>query len=176
MEVNVLDVAAATLVEAVIVGIGANELPSMQEGWHFNFAKQLKGLKNCTTYALKIADSEALEGCMAFQLQPQGGTEPLLPFMPLLEVAPHNFGQSKRYNYVAGCLLAYAYLLSSKFGQHYNKDILAFEVGEKNPAHEIRLMSLYCQKYGAKRWEDSNLLFITKEAGNKLIEKYLVRS
>lgn len=176
MEVNVLDMAAATLVDAVIVEIGANELPSMQEGWHFNFAKQLKGLKNCATYALKITDSEVLEGCMAFQLQPQEASEPLLPFMPLLEVAPHNFGQTKRYNYVAGCLLAYAYLLSSKFGQQYNKGILAFEVGEKNPAHEIRLMVLYCQKYGAKRWGDSNLLFITKEAGNELIEKYLVRS
>lgn len=176
MEVNILEVATGAWVEAVILEINTAALPSMQEGWHFNFAKQLQGLKNCSTYGLFLVGEEQLQGCLAFQLQPQGDAEPALPFMPLLEVAPHNFGKKKTYKQVAGCLLAYAYVLSSTMGQAYNKGVLAFEVGEKNPAHEIRLMSLYCQKYGAKRWGDSNLLFITKEAGKKLIETYLVHS
>lgn len=176
MEVNILEVATGAWVEAVITTIATPALPSMQEGWHFNFARELRGLKNCSTYGLTIKGEEQLQGCMAFQLQPQGATEPALPFMPLLEVAPHNFGKNKAYQLVAGCLLAYAYVLSSQKGQAYNQGILAFEVGEKNPAHEIRLMSLYCQKYGAKRWGESNLLFITKEAGKQLIETYLVHS
>lgn len=176
MQVNVLEVATGVLVEAIIVEIGADELPSMQEGWHFNFAKELQGLKNCSCYALKVMGDNRIEGCVSFQLKTQSPTEPSLPFMPLLEVAPHNFGSNKIYQHVAGCLIAYAYLLSSRLGERYNKGVLTFEVSEKNIVHERKLMAVYSQKYGVRHWTESSTMLITRDAGEVLLAKYLTNS
>ena len=52
------------------------------------------------------------------------------------------------------------------------KGWLAFDVMEQNKEDEIKLMALYCQKYGALKWEETTMV-ISPEVGEQLIGKLL---
>lgn len=92
--------------------------------------------------------------------------------MAYVEIAPHNKGKAKRYDHVAGCLIAYACRLSFLHGIEHFKGWLAFDVMEESKEDEIKLMTLYCKKYGALQWKDTTMV-ISPEVGEKLIEKFL---
>ncbi len=176
MQVFITERETGALVNAIITTITIEELPSMQEGWYFNFAKQVRLLKGWSSYALKLENSAGIQGCLIFQLRPSpNNAAPAACYMPFIEVAPHNYGASKQYERVAGCLIAYAYWLSLELGETYNKGILFFEVGEEDPANEEKLIALYEQKYYARRWSN-NLLFIDTVGGKALLETYLWNS
>jgi hypothetical protein len=93
--------------------------------------------------------------------------------MSYVEISPHNQGKSKQYNLVAECLIAFACRLSFIHGSGTFKGWLAFNVLEEKKENEIRLMTLYCQKYGALRLGKSSTLVIPPEAGEKLIDIFL---
>ena len=57
--------------------------------------------------------------------------------MALLEVAPHNKGNQKKYDRVAGCLIAFAYRQSVIQGKEHFNDMLFFEVLEEKEADRI---------------------------------------
>lgn len=60
--------------------------------------------------------------------------------MAYIEVAPHNRGIDKKYDLVAGCLIAYACRLSFIHGKDAYKGWLAFDVQEEDPKEEKKLM------------------------------------
>ena len=108
-----------------------------------------------------------IEGCLIFEMR--NGVEPYMAFM---EVAPHNRGQEKVLEHIAGCLIATACRLSEKHGKDHYRGWLTFDVRERQKEDEIKLMAVYCQKYGALRWGETTML-ISPENGEELISKFL---
>ncbi len=141
----------------------------MHEGWQFNFDKELKKLKNATGYLL-ITDEVPLlvEGCMIFQL-----IDKREPYLSMIEVAPHNRNEEKKYDWVAGCLIAYAFMLSVQLGVEEYKAYLQLDVLEEHEENEKKLMEVYSTRYNAKRVGSTTTMVIADEDGEKLVEKYL---
>ncbi len=142
-------------------------LPSITDGWRFNFKSHSKK-KGFQTYILVCEDSPTvIEGCLIFQLRDTVG-----PYMAYVEIAPHNKSKNKRYDKVAGCLIAFACRLSFINGKDHYRGWLAFDVLEEDKKDETKLMALYCQKYGALKWGETTMV-LSPEVGEKLINEYL---
>lgn len=69
-------------------------------------------------------------------------------------------------------MIAYASRLSFIWGQGDFKGWLAFDVLEEDKNDEIKLMAIYCKKYGALKFGETTMV-ISPEAGEKLIENFL---
>ena len=167
MKVKVIRVSDSKVIRGKIIQSSSLTLPSITDGWHFNFRKYSRqaGFK---TYILVCEDThDIIEGCLIFQLK-----ETVEPYMAYIEIAPHNRGKTKRHDQVAGCLIAYACRLSFLHGSSVFKGWLAFDVMEQNKKDEIKLMAVYCKKYGALKFGDTTMV-ISPEAGEKLITEFL---
>jgi hypothetical protein len=142
-----------------------NQLPSINDGWRFNFSKHAKG-NNYETYILTThATPEIIEGCLIINTEVQ-----FQIYMAFVEVAPHNRGNQKKYDKIAGCLIAFA------CRQSFIKDkegYLAFDVLEEKKEDEVKLMKLYSQKYNAVRLYNSTTMIILPEGSEKLINEFL---
>ncbi len=144
------------------------ELPSMQDGWRFNFPKHSK-LRNASTYVISTLETpDIIEGCMIFQMK-----DKIDPYMAFIETAPRHRDSYRKLEGVAGCLIAYACTLSNVLGPGENNGWLTFRVEEKNRVDEIKLMTLYSSKYRAKRLADTTTMFIQPHDGKLLIMEYL---
>ena len=87
--------------------------------------------------------------------------------MDLVEIAPHNIGRkNKRYDYVAGCLIAFACRETFKLENNY-KGFLTFE-------SKTKLIEWYIENYYAKIAMGQKM-YIEPNDGQKLIEEYLNR-
>jgi len=170
VNVKILRVKPSELVNATIRKGQANELPSMQQNWRFNFDKLNKKLPNSTSYVL-VADEEPdeIQGCLIFQMKDKS-----VPYMAYVEVAPNNRTDPKKYKYVAGCLIAFAYKQSLILGKGDYKGLLSFDVQEENTDDQLKLMVMYCRDYKAVR-VDETTMYIMDDAGDELVEKYLKR-
>lgn len=169
MNIKILKVSTGELADASIEGRSL-KMPGLHEGWRFAFNKHIK-LAYANGYVLVTEETpEVIEGCLIFQMK-----DKVIPYMAYVEVAPHNKEQPKRYDHVAGCLIAFAFQQSLIRGKDYFKGLLSFDVQEKKKDDEIKLMSLYSKKYGAVRAGET-LMFIMDDAGHALIEEYLKRS
>jgi hypothetical protein len=171
MKVRILKIKTGEPANASIEGNSTLALPSPphDEGWRFNFAKLSKQLKHASTYVLVTEETpHIIEGCLIFQLQ--NGE---IPYGAYIEVAPHNKGKKKRYAHVAGCLIAFAFQLSLDLGKGDYAGLLYFDVLEEKKEDEVRLMSNYSSRYGAKRVGDTTKMLIADDDGHALIEKYL---
>jgi hypothetical protein len=167
MKVKILKFANSETVTALIKHATGLILLSLGDGWRFNFNKHSKK-RAFQTYVL-VCDStpNIIEGCLTFQLR-----DTVEPYMAYIEVAPHNKGEAKLYDKVAGCLIAYACRLSFINGVEHFKGWLTFDVMEESKQDEIKLMAVYCKKYGALKWGDTTMV-ISPEAGEKLIDTFL---
>ena len=154
-------------VESKIVKPIISTLPSLTDGWRFNFRKHAqKSSFQC--YALVCDESPiVVEGCLIFQLKDASE-----PYMAYLEIAPQNKGADRRFEDVAGCLIAFASRLSFIHGKGHFKGWLAFDVMEQTDEDKLKLMSVYCKKYGALRWGETGMV-IAPEAGERLIDTFL---
>jgi len=171
MTIQIIVLGTNEKADAVIKQGSLAQMPSLQDGWRFDFRKQLKTLKHATAYILVREDSpEVIEGCMIFQL-----VDKMVPYMAFVEVAPHNKGNEKKHDHVAGCLIAYAFQQSLIRGEGDYKGMLHFVVSEQHKEDEVKLMALYSSKYNAKRIGDSNVMVIYDEYGELLIERYLTK-
>lgn len=169
MKVKIIALETGEKVEALIREEKSSEIPSLHENWYFDLAKQLKKLPDATGYILvKEETPNIIEGCMIFQL-----VEKIRPVMAYVEVAPHNKTNAKKHDYVAGCLIAYAYKLSIMKGVGVYAGLLNFRVGEEKKEDEQKLINLYKNKYKAFQLGDTPILEISEEAGEMLIKKYL---
>lgn len=170
MKIKILKVSTDELVGATIIDGKKIQLPSIQDGWRFNFDKHSKALPNAETYVLTTEDTpETVEGCLIFQM-----VDKKIPYMAFLEIAPHNQQSPKRYDYIAGCLIAFAFKLSVQKGKGDYQAQLFFDVQEEKEEDAKKLIKLYRSKYGALHLEGTKLVIID-EAGHHLINKYLDR-
>ncbi|MBC9915162.1 hypothetical protein ICL55_32280 [Chitinophaga varians] len=169
MQVKIFEVKSGSEIEALIRKGTIREMPSMHDGWQFNFDKELQKLKNATGYLL-VTDEDPLtvEGCMIFQL-----IDKKAPYLSMIEVAPHNRHAGKKYDWVAGCLIAYAFMLSVRLGRDDYKAYLQLDVLEEQEENERKLMEVYSTRYHAKRIGTTTTMVIADEDGEKLVEKYL---
>jgi hypothetical protein len=167
MYVKILELKTNTEVKSKISLVTKNKakLPSINDGWRFNFSKHSKG-KDYETYTLTtLSTPDIIEGCLIINTKAASQV-----YTAFVEVAPHNRGNSKVYDKVAGCLIAFACrqsFINDKEGY------LAFDVLEEKKEDEIKLMTLYSQKYNALRYEGSNTMIIFPEGSEKLINEFL---
>ncbi len=169
MKVKILRIDDNVLVDAQISNskLVKINLPSIADGWRFNFNKHSKK-KNFETYILISEEtSEKIEGCLIFEMK-----DKVEPYMAYVEIAPHNKGTVKEYENVAGCLIAYACRLSFTKGEGDFQGWLAFDVLEENKEDEIKLMAMYYQKYNALKFRETTMV-IPPQGGQKLIEEFL---
>jgi hypothetical protein len=157
--VYILDVKNDQLVKAEIVVPEPNEIPLKKDSWNFNW-RELSKENNSRTFILKtIGLNPTVEG--ALQLK----TENEMLIMNTLEIAPHNIGRkNKKYDYIAGSLIAFACKESFKLNSAY-KGFLTFMA-------KTSLMKWYSEKYGAKVGLGQRM-YIDSENGLKLINEYL---
>lgn len=168
MNVKIIKTATSEQIDALIRKGTISEMPSIQQEWRFNFDKELKKLPGASGYLLVAEETpDVIEGCMIFMLNKQ-----VAPYMAYVEVAPHNKKDKKRYDHVAGCLIAFAYQQSVIQGKNHFSGMLFFDVMEENKKDEIKLMTLYSSKYHAKRW-DGTTMVIMDEGGESLVREYL---
>lgn len=171
MEIKILKVSTNELVGANILEGKRVKLPSLQDGWRFNFEKLSKTLKNVETYVLVTDETpQIIEGCLIFQL-----IDKKIPYLAYLEIAPHNKASPKRYDYIAGCLIAFAFKLAVQKGKGDYQAQLLFDVMEEKEENFNKLIELYRRRYGAL-FMGGTTLAIIDEAGYNLISKYLERS
>ncbi|WP_138475071.1 hypothetical protein [Dyadobacter bucti] len=166
MKVNIIRLKDNQRVESNIIKPNGLPLPNLGDGWRFNFEKHSKGTFNETFVLITDEMPQEIEGCLIFRLE-KGE-----PYMAYIETAPHNKGASRRFDKVAGCLIAFACRLSFIHGEGHFKGWLAFDVLEMYKDDKVKLMSMYCQKYGALKWGETTMV-ISPEAGERLINQYL---
>jgi hypothetical protein len=167
MKVKIEDVYSKSDVRSQI-GSASNSkliLPSIRDGWLFNFSKHSKG-KDFETYILTTDKTpEIIEGCLIINTKIKYQV-----YMAFVEVAPHNRGVAKKHDRVAGCLIAFACRQSFIKGR---EGYVAFDVIEENKEDERKLMNIYSLKYNAVRLDTSTTMIILPEGSKKLINEFL---
>ena len=169
MRVKILKLDGNVLVDAEIIDAKATriDLPSVVNGWRFNFKKHAKN-KGYEAYVLvKEETPDIIEGCLIFEMK-----QSIEPYMAFVEIAPHNQGKKKELERVAGCLIAFACRLSFMKGNDVYRGWLAFDVLEEEKVDEIKLMALYAKKYHALKYSETTMV-IPPVGGEKLINEFL---
>ncbi|UZO79992.1 hypothetical protein NBT05_13680 [Aquimarina sp. ERC-38] len=142
-----------------------NKLPSISSGWRFNFNKHSKKKEHKTYTLTTLINPDVVEGCLIINTKTDFHV-----YMAFVEVAPHNKGNKRMYDKVAGCLIAFACRQSF---MNDKEGYVAFDVIEEKVEDEIKLMTLYSQKYNAVRLKNTTTMIILPEGSEKLITEYL---
>ena len=160
MNVQILAIATNEKVSAKIEKAELSCMPARKNGWQFTW-KFLFKTEGSTIYKLTLEESPGtIEGLLMLSLM----NEEML-YMNNIEVAPHNLGKQAEFDYVAGCLIAFACWKSFESGQAPYTGYLTFE-------SKSALIPLYRENYGAILAK-GNRMFIPPENGLKLIDQYL---
>ena len=145
-----------------IVPIEKGTAPLKKDGWNFNWRQLIKEESGEIHILRTLNSPNQIEGALCLKY------EYGMLIMDILELAPHNIGkENKRYDYVAGCLIAFACRESFKVEGNY-KGFLTF-------VSKTNLIELYTTKYRAELALGQRM-FIDWENGEKLIEEYLQRT
>lgn len=160
--IYVHDTLADQLVKAEIILMDKKSIPLKKDGWNFKW-RQLYNLDGAQSYVLRTLNSpNVIEGALCLKWEYD------MLIMEALELSPHNIGNTnKRYNHVAGCLIAHGCKESFKLEGPY-KGFLTF-VSKSN------LIQWYSTKYGAILALGQRM-YIDWENGVKLIQQYLNRN
>lgn len=156
--IYILDKINGELGKSEIVSMDKTNIPLKKDGWKFDWRSLFKG-ENGQNYILRTINFPSqIEGALCLRLEHE------MLIMDALELAPHNIGQkNKRYDYVAGCLIAFGCRESFKIEGDY-RGFLTF-------VSKINLIKWSAEKYGAELALGQRM-FIDWENGAKLIEKY----
>lgn len=147
------------IVEAEIVPAVNIKMPLKKDGWLFNWKNILKR-ENTQTFVLRLKDTpHNIEGVLQLRIESE------MLIMDLIEIAPHNIGKNKRYNNVAGSLIAFACRESFKIEGPY-QGFLTFD-------SKTDLIEWYIENYGAEV-AIRQKMFISPDNGIRLIAKYLI--
>lgn len=146
-------------IEAEIIPAKYKKLPFKKDGWNFDWNKINKE-KNSEVYILRLLKKPySIEGLLLLKLEGE------VLIMDLVEIAPHNIGtNNKKFNHVAGCLIAFACRESFKIEGNYKGYLIFISKSD--------LVTMYQDKYGAILTLGRRM-FIDDITGIKLIEKYL---
>lgn len=167
MNLKIFEVETKSKIKSKISLVTKNKakLPSIKDGWRFNFSKH-SARKDYETYILTTDKTpETIEGCLIINTK-----TPYRVYMAFVEIAPHNKGHKKKYDRVAGYLIAFACRLSFI---NDKEGYLAFDVLEEEKKNELKLMNLYSQKYNAIRLDHSTTMIILPDGSEKLINEFL---
>ncbi|PIF30793.1 hypothetical protein CLU81_1243 [Flavobacterium sp. 9] len=169
MNVKILRIDESSLVDAKISDVKSVKLnlPSITDGWRFNFRKHSKVAGNETYVLVSEETPDIIEGCLIFEMKKK-----VEPYMAYIEIAPHNKGLNKKYEKVAGCLIAFACRLSFIRAKEPYTGYLVFDVLEEDKADEEKLMAVYSKKYKALRYGETTMI-IPPVGGEKLITEFL---
>lgn len=161
MDVLIFDNTKQQFVEAEIVKAEYSNLPLKKDGWQFNWKTAYKK-DDSEVYLLREKNaSNSIQGFVQLIW-----VEEML-VMNLLEIAPRNLGRKeKRFEFVAGCLIAYACNKSFTLQTNY-RGFLIFET-------KTKLRAWYTEKYYAQT-AMHNRMFIEPIDSIKLIKEYLER-
>ena len=160
MKVSLLEIKTGKNIEAEISKALAGDMPLKKEGWQFSW-KSLYKTEGAEFYKLTRTHlPSGNEGIIMLSLM----NEEML-YMNNVEVAPHNYGSTGKFDYVAGCLIAFGCLKSFERGKGYYKGYLTFE-------SKTELIPLYQEKYGAVLAMGQRM-FIEPKMGIQLVEQYL---
>lgn len=121
--------------------------------WHFNWRTEFKNHES-EVYKLVIKNDRIVQGLISLKHDDK------YIEMPLIEVAPHNYGKSKKYVGVAGNLVAYACKMSFSMG-------FGGVVGFKA---KTKLIQHYINTLGAE------IIFKDRMSINEIAAKKLVNS
>jgi hypothetical protein len=165
MKVLIVEVDSDELIEAIIKEGKAKEMPSLNDGWQFNFNKHSLPKDKSAFILVKEETPKVIEGCMIFSIHETFG-----PYLDYLEVALHNKGQKGKYKRVSGCLIAYACGLSFDKGKNEDRGILTFRAFSENDTEKLE--HFYRDKYGAIM-NPFGYLEIHQDQSRRLMEAYL---
>lgn len=167
MKLLILEVDSNELIRGIIREGKKTEMPSIKDGWLFNFNKHIKPKGKTAFVLVKEETPKIVEGSMIFSLHETFG-----PYMDYLEVAPHNKGRNGKYKRVSGSLIAYACGLSFDKGINEDKGILTFQAYSGEIDSKKKLERLYRNKYGAIM-NPLGFMEIHPDQSRLLIEEYL---
>lgn len=169
MNVKILKIDENNLVKAKISDAKSVKLnlPSIIDGWRFNFKKHSKEAGHKTYILVSEETPDVIEGCLIFEMKKK-----VESYMAYVELAPHNKGINKKNERVAGCLIAFACRLSFIKANEPYKGYLVFDVLEEDKADEVKLMAVYSAKYNTLRYGDTTMI-IPLVGGEKLITEFL---
>lgn len=146
--------------QSKIEEISKKEIPLKKDGWNFNW-RELYKVEGGTIYKISLLNSpKNIQGVVMISIFNNE-----MVFMNNVEVAPVNLGKKKLYDYVAGCLISFACLLSFRLGKGTYNGFLSFE-------SKTELIDLYQNKYAAE-YAMGHKMFIEPRVGRKLIQQYL---
>lgn len=153
----VIDTKTKKLITCSIIKLNTDQIPKKKDGWNFNWRLALKESPN-STYVLIDKESITIQGALQLKLD-----EGML-IMKILELSPQNIGKNRKFQNVAGCLIAFACKEAIKLKTEY-KGYLTFVA-------KTELIEWYKSKYFATQ-TIGNRMYIDPLNGNKLIKKYL---
>ena len=160
--IYILDKINGQLVKSEIVPMDKSSIPLKKDGWSFNWRSLSADNKGQAFILRTLSSPNAIEGALYLRYESN------MLFMDVLELAPYNIGEKdKRYDYVAGCLIAFSCRESFKLEGEY-KGFLAF-------VSKTDLIELYIEKYGAQLALGQRMFF-DYESGEKLIDEYINRT
>ena len=160
LSVQILDTSTNSLTEAEILLAEGIRMPLKKDGWNFNWKYLVRGTSS-EAYVLRTIGAKTVEGVLLLKIVNE------MLVMDVIEIAPHNVGRKdKRYDYVAGCLIAFACRKSFEIPGDY-RGFLTFE-------SKTNLIDWYIHKYGAENTK-GHRMYISPEKGEDLINSYLVR-
>lgn len=154
MKVNLYDNARRKKIEGVISKASKKELPKSK--WKFDW--RTLHTKNSKLFKLEYEDE--IQGLLKMTQVDEGYYE-----MSNLELAPANYGSKGKINNVAGCLIAYACLLTFQLNEGNYKGHLAF-------TSKGELISHYEKYYYAELVYREKMIIFPRN-GKKLIRKFL---
>ncbi|MEZ4772028.1 MAG: hypothetical protein R3D00_02520 [Bacteroidia bacterium] len=160
MKVKLLEVEAGVIRLATIGRADKQDMPVKKNGWNFNWQELLK-TEGASVFKITLDETpEKIEGLVMLSVYFEE-----MVFMNNLELAPHNIGASKKYEYVAGILIAFGCRYGLENGKGNYQGYLTFE-------SKTELIPLYEKKYGATAAMGQKM-FIDPVQGGKLISQYL---
>lgn len=167
MKIKIQRVVDQNLVDAIIKKGNKKEMPSISNGWRFNFYKHYD-IPESEAYILVAEETpNVIEGCLIFRMK-----DKVMPYMAYVEIAPHNKGDAKKYQLVGGALIAWACRLSFMRGKEHHRGWLTFDVQEPTEEGKLELMGMYSQKYNARLFDGTTMVIMPQD-GKELINKYL---
>ncbi|MEN0006918.1 MAG: hypothetical protein AAF798_22390 [Bacteroidota bacterium] len=160
MEVKVIEKLLQVERVATISRLERREIPLKKDGWNFNW-RALFNTQGSELHKIALLETPVLvEGVVMLSLF----NEKML-FMNNIELAPHNIGAGKKYERIAGCLLAFACKQSFEYGRDTYRGYLSFD-------SKTELINWYQYQYGAKIAR-GNKMYFDPDTGTKLMKEFL---
>jgi len=160
MQIYLLETQTGKAVSALILEAEKEDIPLKKDGWNFTW-KDLYKDKNAVFYKLVLeAAPNMVEGIIMISIKNEE-----MVYLNNIELAPHNIGSKKRYDYVAGCLTAYGCMYAHEHGKGNYHGYACFD-------SKTELINHYRDKYGAEQTMGQRMYY-SPNTGLKLVKKYL---